>query len=102
MNSYYSIVFFNFSYDYFLRRTRSCLQELGIENAMNYSTKAFRRGTAQQILESGGTLAEVCQAAQWHGRAFQLYLDRAEVDELAVFQALEDISDEENEPPRKR
>ena len=56
---------FHFSYDYFLRELRRVLRELGIEGADSYSTKAFRRGTAQEILENGGGLGEVCKAAQW-------------------------------------
>ena len=42
---------FGFSYAYFLRRVRECLRELGVEDAQSYSTKAFRRGTAQQMTD---------------------------------------------------
>ena len=88
---------FAFSYDYFLRRVRECLRELGIEDAQSYSTKAFRRGTAQQMLESGSSLAEVMKAAQWRGPAYRLYLEQNALDELALFQALEGLSDDEGD-----
>ena len=88
---------FHFSYDYFLRELRRVLRELGIEGADTYSTKAFRRGTAQEILENGGGLGEVCKAAQWSSKAFKFYLDQKSIDELAIFQALEDLSDAEDD-----
>ena len=93
---------FNFSYDFLLRRMRACLSELGVSNVADYSTKAFRRGTAQQMLENGSTLSEVCCAAQWNSKAFRFYLDQNAVDELAIFNAMDDASDDDEPLPRKR
>ena len=53
------------------------------------------RLTAQQMLENGSTLSDVCCAAQWNSNAFRVYLDQNAVDELAIFHALDDASDDD-------
>ena len=96
---------FDFSYAYFLRRTRELLAWLEVPDSHLYSTKAFRRGTARQMLASGSSLADILRAGQWNSSAFMLYLDKNEVDEAAIFDALDvfsDDSDEEVVPSKRR
>ena len=98
---------FNFSYQSFHNVLRAHLNTLGVEDAAKYTSKAFRRGTAREMLASGSSLAEVLTAGQWRSSAFMLYLDRAEVEEAAVFAALDALSDDDEEakkkaPPKKR
>ena len=85
---------FDFSYSFFLRRIRELLAWLQVPDSHLYSTKAFRRGTARQMLASGSSLADVLKAGQWSSSAFMLYLDRNEVDEAAIFDALDNFSDD--------
>ena len=66
-------------------RRRLCL--LGIPNATEYGLQSFRRGRAQQILDDGGTLADVLRAGQWSSPAFLLYADYAEVECSAVLES---------------
>ncbi len=59
------------------------------------SACTLRRGHAQQILNDGGTLAEVLRAGQWSSPAFLLYLDLAEVESTAVLDMLDPVLDHE-------
>ena len=47
---------------------------LEIESATKYSTKAFRRGAAMDIMASGSTLAQIMRSAGWRSQAFRAYL----------------------------
>jgi hypothetical protein len=88
---------FNFSYQSFHNVLRAHLTALGVENAQKYTSKAFRRGTAQEMVASGSSLAEVLAAGQWRSSAFMLYLDKAEIEEEAIFAALDALSDDDDE-----
>jgi len=61
---------------------------LGIPEAHAYGLQSFRRGAAQQILDDGGSLADILKAGQWSSSAFNLYLDMAEIEATAVVDAL--------------
>jgi hypothetical protein len=84
-----------FSYQSFLNVMRAHLRVLDVEHAERYGTKAFRRGTAREMVASGSSLAEVLAAGQWRSAAFLLYIEKADVEEEAVFAALDALSDEE-------
>ena len=78
---------------------RAHLSALKVPDANEYSTKAFRRGTAREMLDSQSSLAEVLVAGQWRSAAFLLYIDKMDVEEDAVFAALDSLSDEEDTSP---
>ena len=66
-------------------RRRLCL--LGVPNFHEFGLHSLRRGQAQQILDDGGSLADVLRAGQWSSPAFLLYLDFAEVEQEAVMES---------------
>ena len=90
---------FQFSYSAFQNTMRVHLRDLGVEGYQDYSTKAFRRGTAQEMVATGSSLAEVLSAGQWRSAAFLLYLRRADIEEDAVFAAFDQLSDDEEASP---
>ena len=56
------------------RILKAILGRLNIDFAEKYSTKAFRRGAAMDIMASGSTLAQIMRSAGWHSQAFRAYL----------------------------
>ena len=77
---------------------RQCLSEMGIDRASEFRLHDFRRGHAQDLLESGATLAEILRAGQWRSPAFMTYLDQKFLETEAVVSAhVENSSDEEND-----
>ena len=87
---------FPFSYSSLQNVLRAHLSALGEPNAQEYSTKAFRRGTAREMVASQSSLAEVLAAGQWRSAAFLLYIDKMDVEEDAVFAALDSLSDDDD------
>ncbi len=74
----------------FVRRIRFLggPQCLNIPHAAEWTSHGFRRGMAQDILDNGGSLAEILRAGGWKSAAFLLYLERTEVDQAAVLDCL--------------
>jgi len=72
---------------------RRRLTLLGVPDAMSYGLQSLRRGHAQQIVDDGGSLADVLRAGQWSSPAFMLYLDMAEVESAAVIDAMTGAAD---------
>ena len=70
-----------------LASLRGRLTLLGTPNPAEYGLQSLRRGHAQQLLDDGGTLADVLKAGQWSSPAFLLYLDYAEVEQTAVLES---------------
>ena len=56
------------------RIPKAILERMGIESALKYSTKDFRRGAAMDIMASGSALAQIMRSAGWHSQAFRAYL----------------------------
>ena len=56
------------------RILKAILKRMGVESAEKYSTKAFRRGAAMDIMASGSALAQIMRSAGWHSQAFRAYL----------------------------
>ena len=90
---------FPFSYSSLQNVLRAHLSALQVPDANEYSTKAFRRGTAREMLANQSSLADVLVAGQWRSAAFLLYIDKMDVEEDAVFAALDSLSDEEDTRP---
>ena len=61
------------------------LQERGFDV---WTSQGFRRGMAQDILESGGSVANILKAGGWRSSAFLLYLERAQVDEVTMLDCI--------------
>ena len=64
------------------------VQVLRIPGAHLWTLHGFRRGMAQDILDHGGSLADILHAGGWRSAAFLLYLQRAQVDEAAVLDCI--------------
>ena len=62
---------------------------------MLYRTHDFRRGHAQDLLESGATLAEILLAGQWRGSSFVKYLKEAELEREVAFLVSIESDDED-------
>ncbi len=60
-----------------LFRLRRVLTRLGVPNAKGYRTQDLRRGHAEDMRQSGSSLAEILRAGQWRSAAFMKYLDEA-------------------------
>jgi hypothetical protein len=74
---------------------RRLLAALGFADACKYSTHDFRRGHAQDLLESGATLAEILLAGQWRSSSFLKYLREAELEREVAFLVSIESDDED-------
>ena len=93
---------FPFSYASFGNVLRAHLAQLNVPDAHTFTTKAFRRGTAQQMVKSRSSLGQILTAGQWSSAAFMTYLQLSEVNEEAVFELLDELSDDDNERTQNR
>ena len=87
------------SYAVLTRGLRVALKAVGVSNAREYTTHAFRRGHARDIAQSGTGLATILGAGQWRSAAFAKYLnkDTLEMQATQAPVAGEESSDEEDE-----
>ena len=69
-------------------------------SAEEYSSQGFRRGTAQDIVRNGGSLAQLLSAGDWNSKAFQEYMDKEEIDQMSLVDLMcdEDEVAEERDP----
>ena len=70
----------------FNRVLKTVLAQLGIPEAARYSSHAFRRGTTQELKESGSPWTVVASSGIWHSPCFRGYLDMSRDVELGVQQ----------------
>jgi len=89
-----------------LLKLREFLTRLGIDKANEYGTHGFRRGHAQDLVESGrdcscvhcfyvhlilclagAPLQEILRAGEWRSPTFMTYLDLALLEPAAVVEA---------------
>ena len=70
---------------------------VGVPNAGRTGTHSFRRGMAQDLVDSKGSLAEVLRAGGWSSSAYLRYLRSAQLDDKAVAQMVIDLSESEGE-----
>jgi len=63
--------------------------QLKLPYAGSATSQGFRRGTAQAIVRDGGTLSQLLEAGGWRSSAFLSYLERDELDSLAVYDLFE-------------
>ena len=68
---------------------------LGFPEADKLGSHALRRGMAQDIVDSGGTLATLLRAGDWKSSAFVQYLRDAQVEDCAVAGLIINHSDAE-------
>jgi len=57
---------------------RHWLRSLGVENANEYSSKCFRRGHAQDLLEGRSHTAKILSAGEWRSHASKSYVEDAD------------------------
>ena len=76
---------------------RALLAEAKVKNAWEYRTHDLRRGHAQDLVEAGGTLAEVLRAGEWRSAAFANYIDQEMVEANAVLESHFSDSDSDSD-----
>ena len=81
------------SYEQAMRRLKSALTALGIENAEEYGLHSFRRGSAHDLLLAKTPLRDVLAACDWRSSAFQEYMGREQIDAEALLAAADALSD---------
>lgn len=80
----------------FTRILRGYLRLLEVPSPDTFSSHGFRRGTAQELLAKNAPLSHILRAGGWRSAAFLEYLEREDVDELAILQVMCDEDDEES------
>ena len=73
----------------FNRMLKPVFARMNIHEAHRYSSHGFRRGTAQELKESGSPWAVVASAGVWNSPAFRGYLDMARDVEVGVSRLFE-------------
>ena len=86
------VAFSHFSATLFDSSLKHFLSALGIADADKLTSQGFCRGMVQAVVR--GRLAKILQARDWCSSAFHSYVDRNEIDQLAI---LELFDDEESE-----
>ena len=81
----------------FNRQLKAIFGRLCIPDADRYSSHGFRRGTAQELKESGSPWAVVASAGVWNSPAFRGYLDMARDVEVGVSRLFEVDPDSESD-----
>ena len=82
---------------------------MDVKDAPRYTSKAFRRWVAQELLQHGSTIAVVKSSGAWSGSGYGSYIDlefdKAQKISKVLTDHLSDDSssgEEESNPPRKR
>ena len=73
------------------------LHDLQVDGASGFWLHDFRRGRAQDMVDSGGRLSEILQAGEWASPAFTRYLDMEVLETCAVVESHVIESDGEGE-----
>ena len=60
------------------RVLKGMLHSMGVEDAHQYSTHAFRRGASMELKRSASSFAEALKTVGWNSAAFRSYLSFAE------------------------
>ena len=88
---------FSISAAMFLKKVRIYAQSRNIPSAMRMGSHAFRRGMAQDIVDQGGSLAELLRAGEWHSKAFLKYLRECQAQGNVIAHMVVNLSDSETE-----
>ena len=84
-----------------LHRVRSSLKtiarEAGVQDWSQTGTHSFRRGMAQDIIDTGCPLSVLLRAGGWTSSAYAEYLREGQGREAAVGQAIIALSDSEDD-----
>ena len=88
---------FSFSKQDFLFAVRAAAQKAGYIEHARLGTHSFRRGMAQDIVDSGSPLSVLLRAGEWNSKAFLACLRQAQPQEAAIAQAVIYLSDSEDE-----
>ena len=81
----------------FRQELRRLLILLGEPLAEKFTLKAFRSGHATQILQQGGTFAQLLEAGDWRGGAALNYVAPHAIDASAFTRNIVDGSTDEEE-----
>ena len=78
------MVFSHMSSAFVISELRRRLVVLNVPHASEYDTRCFRRGHAEEIVRSSGSLREVLQAGEWSSKCFTEYLNKEELEDLVA------------------
>ena len=70
----------------FNRVLKAVLARIGVPSADRYSSHGFRRGTSQELKETGSPWSVVATSGVWRSPAFRGYLDMSKDVEQGVAQ----------------
>ena len=87
----------------FNRTLKAVLARMGIPEAERYSSRAFRRGTSQELKEPGSPWSVVASSGIWHSPALRGYLDMSRAVEVGAQQLfdvdMDSVSEDEDGLP---
>ena len=86
---------FNVGRAYFAKYIKELAAKAGVEHAGRTGTHLLRRGMAQDLMDSTGSLAEVLRAGGWSSSAYLRYLRSTQMEDAAVAQIVLALSDSE-------
>ena len=79
--------FSHFSKGFVVAELRRRLRVLKIPFAGEFDTRCFRRGHAEEIARSSGSLTELLAAGEWTSKRFSEYLNKDELEDIAAREA---------------
>ena len=81
----------------FTEKLRSYAVAAGVKTDTPIIAHALRRGMAQDVLDSSGSLAVLLRSGDWNSSAFKHYLRAQQPEEVAISRAVINLSDSEDE-----
>ena len=80
----------------FTTRFRAYADAAGITSDVPITSHALRRGMAQDVLDTSGSLAVLLRSGDWNSAAFKNYLRDQQPEEVAISRAVICLSDSED------
>ena len=88
---------FGLKLHYVRRRLKEVANSVEVKNASQVGAHSLRRGMAQDIIDSGNSLAVLLKAGGWSSGAFLDYLRADQASDAAVSQVLVQLSDSDED-----
>ena len=99
----------SYSKNNFNRHLKFALRKMDMEAACRYTSKAFRRGASQELLQHGPTIAAIKSSSAWMGSGYGSYigLEFAKAPNISKIQTAQLIggsssAEDIGKPTRKR
>ena len=88
---------FSITTQHFASMLRESAVATGVRDSDYVSSHALRRGMAQDLVDSGCSLATLLHAGGWRSAAFLKYLRDSQLQEAAVAQVVIQVSESEDD-----